>query len=51
MKRKKNPAEPKLDRVKLSLPKLRLFNKLRLWPAKKKDYLNEYLRRSKSAGS
>jgi hypothetical protein len=49
--KKKNPAEPVLDKIKLSGDKLRLLPTHKLFTAPKKDHLREYLRRAKSAGS
>jgi hypothetical protein len=49
--KKKNAAEPVLDKVKVTLDKIRLRTVHKLFPDNKKDHLREYLRRAKPAGS
>lgn len=51
MTRKKNPAEPALDKINIRLGKIRLLEKIKIGAPNKKDGLSEYLRRTKSAGN
>lgn len=47
---KKNPAEPKLDKIQLTPKKISLFAPTKIYDQKLKDNVHEYLRRSESAG-
>jgi hypothetical protein len=51
MAKRKNPAEPKLDKVDIRPGKIKLFEKVIVSLVNKKDKLSEYLRRTKSAGN
>ena len=51
MARKNNPAEPLLDQIDLRMKQIRLVDKLKINMAEKRGGLNEYMRRTKSAGN
>lgn len=47
---KKNPAEPKLDKIRLTPDKISLFAPTKVYDQKLKDHRYEHLRRAESAG-
>lgn len=48
---RKNPAEPKLDKIRLLPPKISLSAPAKVYDQKLKEQFSEYLRRSESAGN
>lgn len=46
----KNPAEPKLDKIRLTPKKISLFAPVKIYDQKLKDNVHEHLRRAESAG-
>lgn len=46
---KKNPAEPRLDKIQLTPKKISLLEPAKFYDQKLKDNFNEYLRRAESA--
>jgi hypothetical protein len=47
----KNSAEPKLDKIQISLAKIKLLAPATVYDQKLKEQLSEYLRRPKPAGN
>lgn len=47
---KKNPAEPKLDKIQLTPKKISLFAPAKFYDQQLKDRYHEYVRRAESAG-
>lgn len=47
---KKNAAEPKLDKIRLTPKKISLLGSAKVYETKSKENYSEYLRRTESAG-
>jgi hypothetical protein len=47
---KKNPAEPAIDKIRLSPPKIKLTESAKFYEQKSEENYREYLRRTESAG-
>jgi len=47
---KKNPAEPKLDKIRLTPKKISLLESVKVYETKPAESYHEYLRRTESSG-